>query len=100
MSYIFYYIFDREVHLTAHVEYYGLKERSYTNTLAIAVRMVPALSPFHSLVPWSRLMYPGMSSVTVPRLSEGIRPRGPRIRPNFGVMTLIRAGVHSIVVGW
>lgn len=39
-----------------------------------------------------------MSSVTVPRRSEGIRPSGPRTRPSLGVIDLMRAGVHRMVV--
>jgi hypothetical protein len=45
-----------------------------------------------------RSMYPAMSSVTVPRRSEGIKPRGPSTRPSLGVMALIRAVVQRIVV--
>lgn len=43
-------------------------------------------------------MYPAISSVTVPRRSDGIKPKGPRTRPNLGVIARIRAGVQRIVV--
>ena len=43
-------------------------------------------------------MYPTISSVTVPRRSEGIRPNGPRKRPSFGVIARINDGTQRIVV--
>lgn len=60
--------------------------------------MFPALSALHSLEPRSREMYPTISSVTVPRRSEGIRPNGPRKRPSFGVILRINDGTQRIVV--
>lgn len=67
-------------------------------TLAMGARMVPFLSARHSVVLCSCSMYPAISSVTVPRRTVGIRPRGPRIRPNLGVISRMRAVVHRIVV--
>jgi hypothetical protein len=67
-------------------------------TFPRGVRIVPCLSPFHSSVPFIRFMKPAKSSVTVPRRSEGMRPRGPRRRPRRGVMARRREGVHTKVV--
>lgn len=69
-------------------------------TLAIGARIVPALSPFHSAVPFNLRMKPATSSVTVPRRSEGINPLGPRTRPNLGVMARTRSGVHKNKLAW
>lgn len=43
-------------------------------------------------------MYPAISSVTVPRRSEGMRPNGPKKRPSFGVILRINDGTQRIVV--
>lgn len=66
--------------------------------MAMGIWIFPVLSALHSLVPFMRWMYPAMSSVTVPRRSEGINPRGPRTRPSRGVIALIRTVVQRIVV--
>ena len=71
-----------------------------TLTLAIGWRIVPSLSPFHSLVPFNLRMYPAMSSVTVPLRSDGINPLGPSTRPSRGVIGRMRERLHKNIVAW
>lgn len=70
------------------------------HTFAIGALMVPALSPFHSLVPFSFRRKPEIFAVTVPRRSDGMRPRGPSTRPSFGVIARMRSGVHRNIEAW
>lgn len=63
-------------------------------------RMVPALSPFHSAEPCKRRMNPPTSSNTVPRRSDGMRPRGPSTRPRRGVIARMSSGVQRNTVAW
>lgn len=84
-----------------HLEYNlvsMIPSRSTSFTFPMGIRMVPILSPFHSSVPCRRFMKPAMSSVTVPRRSEGMRPRGPRRRPRRGVIARRSCGVETNVV--
>lgn len=88
------------MHLRRPLEYSTRDKAQDAYTFAIGALMVPALSPFHSLVPFSFLMKPVIFAVTVPRRSDGMRPRGPSTRPSFGVIARMRSGVHRNIVAW
>lgn len=94
------HIVRREEHLPTNCFINYIVNSMKVLTLPMGIRIAPALSPLHSVLPDSFLIYPAMSSVTVPRRSEGMRPFGPSIRPNLGVMARMRADEQSTVVAW
>lgn len=66
----------------------------------MGVLIAPPLSLFHSLLPLSLVMKPPGSAITVPRLSVGIIPLGPKTLPSLGAMARTRSGVDSIKLAW
>jgi hypothetical protein len=94
------HIVRREEHLPTNCFINYTMNSMKVLTLPMGIRIAPALSPLHSVLPDSFLIYPAMSSVTVPRRSEGMRPFGPSIRPNLGVIARMRADEQSTVVAW